>query len=73
MKHGDTECLGVFGRLFGHHFVGHYDITPPTDVNVERGSRAAVMEFVWALSKRTYICSVCVRCGETRANRGEVA
>jgi hypothetical protein len=60
-----TECQGLFGRLFGHKFVGHYNRTPPNTAGIE-GSRGAVMEFIDRMTEKTYVCSVCLRCGEKK-------
>lgn len=66
MSEAKSECTGVFGRLFGHHFVGHYDITPPESLNFRGASVAAMQAAADALSTKKYVCSICARCGEKK-------
>lgn len=46
-----------------HQFEARYDVEPPTNIDSVQGGTAAIAEFMRGMSKRTYVCDVCVRCG----------
>jgi hypothetical protein len=53
------ECVGVFGRLFGHCFRPRY-----TKGSIGRLEGEVSVPMVEALTPQTYECDVCERCGQ---------
>lgn len=66
-----SKCVGIFGRLFGHKFVGRYSRSrsqrdPNQWVNVTfTGFTADEIDRLYR-DKSTYHGDVCQRCGEIR-------
>jgi hypothetical protein len=58
-----SDCMGLFGRLFGHKFEPRYTLTPPGSMNVGNGSPSAICAVIDQLTKREYQGDVCARCG----------
>lgn len=49
--------------FMGHHnFQPRYDVTPPATLEFQ-GSSIVGERLASSLSKRTYVCDVCTRCG----------
>ena len=61
----DTDqCKGLFGKLFGHKFKAQYDVEPPEHFEFTRCSADAFVKCAESLTKQTYVCAVCLRCGK---------
>ena len=64
-----TKCQGIFGLGFGHKFKDVYDERrkPPENIPRLDGTAGECVMLIKALTevRKTYIKSVCNRCGET--------
>lgn len=59
------SCIGI-GKLLGHTYVAHYDVakgSPQFNQNVTEISGTADAVERFRPVTKTYICSVCTRCG----------
>lgn len=76
-----SDCVGNFGKWFGHDFQPVYDVTPPTRpplmefgfegrLHVFREIAALEMRRDEKLTKRVYVKHVCTRCG-AEIHRGD--
>lgn len=46
-----------------HKYKARYDVVPPDDVKSIKGDIVDIISFVNALSKKTYVKDICVKCG----------
>ena len=58
------ECIGIFGRIFGHKYEGRYDKSMPGGWEIEKGTTEALK----AMRTIIYRGDVCSRCGDTVNN-----
>ena len=73
MSHAMT-CQGILGRLFGHKYRPRYDVKERENQKSPTGadlfwSSSVDVEFnlkLFVLTDTTYVCDVCVRCGDQR-------
>jgi hypothetical protein len=70
------ECIGIAGRIFGHHYEARYSTTErdrPAGSGVEYTGPAGMIVELMKLKDRTYHADVCSRCGNVvnRAPSGD--
>lgn len=63
-----TPCLSIFGWLFGHDYEGQYNSEPSGNFDMKGGSLSygSFQALLDHNTSRTYVCSVCRRCGSIK-------
>ena len=59
------ECRGWFGRL-RCRFEARYDLGAADTIEVDKATFRALEAMIDGSRSRTYVCDVCVACGEQR-------
>lgn len=64
-------CNSTFGRFFGHKFQAIYDETesenlPPNITSIKGTSGDVIKDLKDSTYTRTYVYSICTRCGEIK-------
>jgi len=54
------ECIGWWGKKFGHNYEARFDSEMPGSFEITRGSLSALE----AMREKTYVKDVCTRCGK---------
>lgn len=61
-------CQGILGRIFGHKYRPRYDVKererPRSYPIVSYTGPAGSLRDILVLEDSTYICDVCLRCGD---------
>jgi hypothetical protein len=69
----DIECERKNKWIGGCKFEARYDITPPTKIPYEIAASFDPAQGIRALSKQSYVCDVCTRCGKTTTSTAAIA
>lgn len=57
-----SVCMGSF---FGaHKYQPRYHTTPPDNIARFKGCGESFENYIKVLTKKTYVCDVCVKCGD---------